>query len=289
VKILIRLGAVGFALLIAILVAFYVYVDAIAGAAIEKGATYALGVDTQVGFVRIGLLTGSFRIGSLKIENPPGFDAKRLLTLGDGRLRVSVDSLRKQVVEIPTFALERIEVSLEKAKGKTNYGVILANLKRFESSEAKPAPAESGGGRPGKRFIVRELLLRDISAHVEYTEGIGSLGAIDVTVPEIRLENIGAHNAQGVAMSELTNIIMKAIFHSIAKYGTNLPSALAGDLNAGLGGLSKVPIQVVSSTTEALTKGLPKPVGDAARQLGSGAGKALEGLGGLFGRKKGDE
>jgi hypothetical protein len=281
--------AAGFAVLIAILVAFYVYLDVIAGAAIEKGATYALGVDTKVGFVHIRLLTGSIRIGSLKIENPPGFDAKHLLTLGDGRLEASIDSLQQEVVEVPVFVLERVEVALEKAKGKTNYGVILANLKRFESSGSKPTPAESGEAGPGKRFIVRELSIRDISAHVEHTEGLGALGAIKVSVPEIRLKNIGAENARGVAMSELTNIIVKAIFQGIARYGTNLPDFLTGDLRANLGGLANVPIQVVGGTTDAVTNRLPQPVGDAARQLGGEAGKALKGLGGLFGGKKGDE
>ena len=285
-KILIRLAAAGFAILIAGLAAFYIYIDVIAGSAIEKGATYALGVDTKVGFVRIGLLTGSFRIGSLKVDNPPGFDAKHLLTLGDGRVEVSVDSLQKEVVEVPVFTLEGIDVSLEKEGGKTNYGVILANLKRFESSGGEPAPAESGDAGPGKRVIVRELLIRDISAHVADRAGLGAVGGVDVEVPEIRLTDIGAHNAQGVAMSELTNIIMKAIFASIAKYGTNLPNVLAGDLNASLGGLSKVPIQAVGGTAEALTKGLPQPVGDAARQLGGEAGEKIKGLGGLLGGKK---
>jgi hypothetical protein len=288
-KILIRIVAAGFALLIALLVAFYVYIDVIAGATIEKGATYALGVDTKVGFVRIGLLTESFRIGSLKIENPPGFDAKHLLTLGDGRLETPIGSLQKEVVEVPLFVLEGVEVALEKAKGKTNYGVILANLKRFESAGSKPAPSESEEAGPGRRFIVRELLIRDVSAHVEHTEWLGALGAIDVEVPEIRLKNIGAHNARGVAMSELTNIIMKAIFGGIARYGTNLPNVLAGDLRANLGGLSKVPMQVVSGTTEAAVEKLSQPAGDAARQVGGGASKALKGLGGLLGGKKGDE
>jgi hypothetical protein len=289
VKILIRLAAAGFAVLIAILVTFYIYIDAIAGATIEKGATHALGVDAKVGFVHIRLLTGSLRIGSLQIENPPGFDARYLLTLGDGRMEVSVDSLQKEVVEVPVFTLEGIEIALEKANGKTNYGVILANLKRFESPGSEPAPAESAEARPGKRFIVRELLIRNISAHVADRAGLGAVGGIDVEVPEIRLKNIGAHNARGVAMSELTNIIMKAIFLGIAKYGTNLPDVLAGDLRANLGGLSKVPIQVVGGTTETLTKGLPQPVGDAARRLGGGAAKGLEGLRGLLGGKKGDE
>jgi hypothetical protein len=288
-KILIRIVAAGFALLIALLVAFYVYFDVIAGAAIEKGATYALGVDTKVGFVRLGLLTGSFRIGSLAIKNPPGFEAKHLLTMGDGRLDVSLESLQKEVVEVPLFVLEGIEVDLEKAGGKTNYGVILANLKRFESAGSKPAPAESGDAGPAKRVIVRELLIRDVSAHVEHTEGLGALGAIDVKVPEIRLKDIGAHNARGVAMSELTNIVVKAVFEGIAREGTNLPNVLAGDLRAGLGGLSKVPVQVVGGTTGAVVDKLPEPVGDAARELGGGAGKTLKGLGGFVGRKKGDE
>jgi len=288
-RILIRLVAAGFALLIAALIAFYVYIDVIAGTAIEKGATYALGVDTKVGFVRIGLLTGSFRIGSLKIENPPGFDSKYLLRLGDGHMEVSIDSLQREVVEVPVFTLEGIQVALEKERGKTNYGVVLGNLKRFESSGSKPGPAESGEAGSGKRLIVRQLLIRDISAHVANTAGLGTVGGIDVKVPEVRLTDIGAHNARGVAMSELTNIVMKAIFESIARYGTNLPTALAGDLTANLGELSKVPFQVVGGTTEALTTALPKPVGDAARELGGGAGKALEGLGGLFGKGKGDE
>jgi len=289
VKILIRVVAVGFAVLIAALIAFYVYIDAIAGAAIEDGATYALGVDTKVGFVRIGLLTGSFHIGSLKVENPPGFDSKYLLKLGDGRMQVSIDSLQREVVEVPEFDLEGIQVALEKAGRQTNYGVILGNLKRFESSGSQPAPAKSGEAAPGKRLIVRQLLIRDVSAHVANNAALDAVGGIDVEVPEIRLTNIGAQNARGVAMSELTNIIVKAIFAGIAKYGTNLPSALAGDLSANLGGLAKVPFEVVGETTGALTTALPKPVGDAARRLGEGAGKALEGLGGLFGGKKGSE
>jgi len=65
VKFLTRLAAAGFALWFAIFAGIYVYIDAIAGATIEAGATYALGVDTKVGFVRLGPLTGSLRIGGL--------------------------------------------------------------------------------------------------------------------------------------------------------------------------------------------------------------------------------
>jgi hypothetical protein len=69
----------------------------------------------------------------------------------------------------------------------------------------------------------------------------------------------------------------------------NLPNVLAGDLRANLGGLSKVPMQVVSGTSEIVVEKLPQPVGDAARRVGGEASKALKGLGGFLGGKKNDE
>ena len=49
------------------------YVNQILGTAIERGATYALGVDTRVGFVRLRLLDGEFRLSRLRVDNPSGF------------------------------------------------------------------------------------------------------------------------------------------------------------------------------------------------------------------------
>lgn len=288
-RILIRLGLAGFAVFFAALAAFFVYFDVIAGASIERGASYALGVDTKVGFVRIGFLTGTLRIGSLRIDNPPGFESTRLLELGHGRLEVSRDSLRQPVVEVTSLALDEVSVALEKAQGTTNFGKVLANLKRFEKSGSAPAeePADAG---PEKRFIVREVVIRDVSAHVEHTEGIGALGPIDVTVPEIRLKNVGGHNAQGVVMSELTNILMKAIFTAIAEEGTNLPDFLAADLKSGLAGVSGVPIQLIGATTGAVTQKLPGSITESAEKLrGEASKKALDGIGRLLGGKRDGE
>jgi len=287
-RMLIRLGLAGFALLFAALAAFFVSFDRIAGASIERGASYALGVDTQVGFIRVGFLTGTLRIGSLRIDNPPGFESKRLLELGDARLEVSLNSLQQPVVEVPSFALEGVTVSLEKAQGASNFGKVLANLERFERS-GSPPPGEAEEAGSAKRFVVHEVVIRDVSAHVEHTEGIGALGAIDVTVPEIRLANVGAHNAKGVVLSELTNILMKAIFQAIVKQGTNLPDFLAADLRHGLAGVSGVPIQMIGVATGAVTQKLPGSLDESAQKLGGEAQKALDGVGRLLGGKRGGE
>jgi hypothetical protein len=284
-----RLAFAGLLLLVAAAVGFYVYIDVVAGKAIETGASYALGVDTEVGFARVGLLSGSFRIGGLKVANPSGFASKHLLSVDDARLAVALDSLQQDVVSIRRFALEGVAVALEKTGGKTNYGVILAHLKRNEGAEAKRAPVAPAEERPGKRFVVKELVIRGISAHVAHNEALGAIGGIDVTVPEVRLTNVGAEGGGGVAMSELSAIIVKAVFESIARYGTGLPSALAGDLRSNLGGLARVPVQLVGASKDAVVNQLPTPVGDAARGVTEGAGKALKGLGGLLGGDRRDD
>ena len=285
-KILIRLAVAGFALLVAAVAVFFFYMDVIASSAIEKGASYALGVETNVGFVRILPLRGSIRISSLSVDNPPGFESRRMIELGDARASVDTGTLRSELIEVPSFVLRDVDVSLEKQGKTTNYGTVLGNLKRFEKTDSKPAPSETEGGVPGKRYVIRELLIQDLTAHVVRSKELGSLGKLDVEIPEIRVQNVGAGNAKGVLMSELTNIIMKAIFTAILKNG-NLPDLLTGDLRSSLRGLSSVPVSLVGITGGAVADQLPEPVGEAAKQLGGEAGRYIEkGLGGFFGDKK---
>jgi len=282
VKLLLRLASAALLLLVAALVGFYAYIDVIAGEAIEAGASHALGVDTTVGFARVGLLSGAFRIGGLKVENPSGFESRHLLTVDDARLAVALDSLRHEVVSIPRFVLEGVAVDLEKAGGRTNYGVILAHLEHTQRGDAKRAPVAPERKASGKRFVVKELVIRSLSAHVANNEALGVIGGIDVLVPEMRVTNIGSAGGRGVTMAELTRIIVTVVFDSIARYGSGLPSALVGDLRSHLSGLARVPVQLVGTGVGAAVDHLPTPVGDASREVGEQAGKALEGLGGFL-------
>jgi hypothetical protein len=288
-------------LLAAVLGVALVYLNEIVGGAIERGATYALGVDTRVGFVRLRPWDGTFRISSFRIDNPPGFDESDFLRMGSAFVAVSLDTLREDVVLVPRFQLDRIQVALEREGKETNYGTILKNLKRFESGDAPAqaeAPAEPASER---RFIVKQLVITDVTAHVEWSELAADQSAIEVAIPKIELKDIGAHNAQGVAMQELTNIIVKAILGSIARYGGDLPGAMLGQLSSGLGALTRVPGVTVSgiggNLAEAAGAAVGGEVGDAIRGVGGSAAKSVgdavgeetgKALGGLF-RKKSDD
>ena len=114
-------------LLVVLVGGVWLYSNQIVGKAIERGGTYALGVDTEVGFVRLRLLLGDFAINWLRVDNPPGFDEPSFLTLRRGYVDVEMDTLRRPVVTIPLFTLEGIELALERSREQN------ALVRRYET------------------------------------------------------------------------------------------------------------------------------------------------------------
>ena len=80
--------------------AVFAYVNEIVGGAIERGATRALGVDTRVGLVSLTLLGGDFALRGLSVDNPPGFDADRFLTLDRAAIQADLGTLRTAVQRV---------------------------------------------------------------------------------------------------------------------------------------------------------------------------------------------
>jgi len=298
---LIRLAAIVAGLVAVSIFAFLYYIDGIARTAIERGSTYALGVDTTLDSARLGLLSGSFRLAGLEVANPPGFEAPRFLNLGEARLELQTSSLREPTVIVPLFAIDGIEVDLDKQRGKANYEVILDNLARFESEEAEPEPAPEADAGPGKRFIIQEVVIRDVVAHVRVVER-GGVPQVDVVVPEVRMRNLGG-GGQPLTAAQVTDVLVKAVLASIAKAGAGLPGGVANALSSGLGQLASVSVDLpdggriadsavgavdlgADAATDAVGAGADAAGDalDAGKGVSKDAGKAVKGLGGrLFG------
>ena len=137
-KLLTRFAIGAAVLVVSGLVVLFVYIDQIASSAIEKGTSYALGVDTDVGFVRIGFLTGTVRTGGLDIANPPGFTNDDFLTVDSSRLEVSLESLRKDTVVVSLLAIDGVEVALEQTAGNKSRAARLLGLSRKSVSRLAP-------------------------------------------------------------------------------------------------------------------------------------------------------
>ena len=72
-KLIIKLACVAVALVLGLVIAGFIYIDTVAKAAIETGATFALGVDTTVEEVAIGIFSGTSEIAGLKVANPENY------------------------------------------------------------------------------------------------------------------------------------------------------------------------------------------------------------------------
>jgi hypothetical protein len=274
------------------LVAALVYIDSIARTLVVRGATYALGVETSLDSAQIGLLSGSFRLAGLEVGNPPGFEEPDFLRVGDARLDLDLRTLRQPTLHVPRFEIRGIEVDLDRQQGKANYAAILDNLARFESEEPEPRPAAAAGEEPGRRFVVEQLVIRDVEAHVRVLEA-RRVGKVTLIVPEVLMRNLGGEG-RPLTAAQLSSVVVKAVLASIAEAGPGLPGDVAGGLSRGLGRLASVSVELpqggrlanaaagaVGAGAEAAGEAL-----ESGRSSAQGASQRLKDLGG---RLRGNE
>lgn len=265
------------------------WVDRLAKAGVEYGATYALGVKTTLDSADVGIVRGSVAMDGLQVSNPQGFTQPDFLKLGHGGVEVSLASLRSDVVEVRKLELSGIVLNLEKNRdGQANYDAILANLKRFESTEPKPQePAKEG-----KKFIVRDLVIRDVTANVNV---VGLVGNVQVKIPEIELKDVGSDN-QGAAMGQVVAVVTKAIMLAVVEKGGGIiPADVLNGLGQGLGGLKSLASEGVAVVGDLggklgdVGKQAAEEAGKVVDEAAKGAGKAVEdvtkGIGDLFKKK----
>lgn len=279
--------AVVVVLLIAVAVAWW-RIDAIAKTALEKGGTYALGVQTTVDTVSVSLLNGTVGLAGLQVANPDGFDsAPYLMHTGDFDLAISPGTLMSDTVEIPLISLDSLDLYILKNSKGNNISPILDHLKQFKSSDQ--TPEENTG--TSKKFIIKKLAITNITAHID----VPPLGNKTVKVPDIVLENVTQDNAQGMAMDEVMARVFPMITAAAIQSITDLPgdltktltsdlSGVADNLGGAVGQLIKDPGKLLGNLGEGagkavddVTKGAGKAVEDTAKGVGDAIGNILGG------------
>lgn len=213
------------------LVAFGIsQIDNLAKEAIERGSTYATGVDTTVDTVDIGLTSGTFAMSGFNLANPDGYDAPHFFNLSGTDVAFDTSSIGSDIITIPTVTLEGIEVYLDKSGGDGNYQVILDNLKRFESSDADASASGSG-----PQIVIESLVIDGVTTHVTGVPGLSAVaGDVTVDVPRVELTNVGAQEG-GMTAPELVTLVVKTVLAaSIESGGGIIPADMLTDLQGGL-------------------------------------------------------
>ncbi len=267
-------------------IGFVIFIDKIARLAVEQGGTYALGVQTTLDRMHIGLVSGVVSVSGLTVANPENFEAPHFFRLDGGQVAVRVGSLAKDTVVAPELALSGILMNLEQKADKANYKVILENLKKFESEQTPQQPTEQTTDAPepqksqGKRFVIEKLTLRDIQVNVDLLPIGGKLTRVPVTIDLIELEDVGSDSDQGVLIAQLTGIVIKGILSAVARdAGDLIPEDIAAGIDQGLRQLGDGAGQIVEQLGEQIDE-----TGQHIDQAGKAVGEQLEEVGKQIGK-----
>jgi len=274
-KILLRVAVGLIALLVVAVFAGLLFVDSLAAKAVERGGTLAMGVPTELDSASIGILSGEFELDRLRIANPPGYRQPDFFSLRSARLELPLSALRAQRVQIPALEIEGVSLSLERNGQGTNYGVILDNLKRFESGPKEPEAPETGGG---KVFALDRLTIRDVHVSIDLLPIGGEATQASLSLPELEVKGLGSD----MSIADICAVVVKTIIDAALENGAKqLPAELLADLRGRMD-------QLEDDLGERVEQETRNEVEKAAEDLGlpkEAAGKLGDKVNGLFKRK----
>ena len=217
-------------LLIVILVIAISLIDSIAKSGVEKGATYALGVQATLNKVHIGLLDGQIDMYGLRIYNPDGFTSPYLMDMSKLDLVVQPSSLFSDTIRARKFVLDGLDINIDQTLTGNNVSKILDNIKRL-SSEEKQAPEKTAEG--GKKIFVDTITVKNVVAHFNMDVKLASKN-MTVKIPTIILENVSSEDSPVVIrqliMKVIPAILLEVIKHSKGIAPDNILKELKGNL-----------------------------------------------------------
>lgn len=230
--------------------------DSIAGGAVEAAGTETLGVETKLEKLAIRPIQGSVGLTGFTLANPEGFEERSFLSLGSGTLEVDLPSLLGDHVVVPRFAIDRLDLVLERRDGRFNYQVLQERVVGDAGPDDETAAPPSEGG---KAFTIEQVELTDMRV----TFDLGApLGTHAVTIPDLSLENVGSESGSelGELIAELVDWIARA---AIENGGELLPADVQAEWENLKNGLE----QELEQTKQGLLDDLEEDLGGALDDL----------------------
>ena len=232
-------------LVVAAALTVHLFLDDAVKRGVETYGPQLTKVPVKLESVSLSLLSGAGSIKGLMVGNPEGYKSTSSIEVGTGSLALKPASLLSDKMIIQSIILESPMVTYETDLRGNNLSKILANLEGpTEKEPAKPAEA-----KPSKKYEVDDFLLRGAKLHVM----INVLGgqSATVTLPEIRLKDMGK-GSEGVTAAEISKqVLQKLLDESIKK-----AEGVVMDLSKGATYLTPELRQTATNSVEKVTKGL---------------------------------
>ena len=283
--------------LVALVVLFFT-VDQIAEYAIDHAGTSALGVDTHIDGVNIGLISGQTTLKNLTVANPPGYNGSTFLELKDGELDASLANLMGSRVDVDLIRLSGIRLDIEQNSKGFNYAAILANARGEESADPASSPptdkadkkktAVNTPDEKGKTYHINKILITDVLITANLLSPLGKVTSAKIPIKKIEMNDVGSE--KGVLLSKLTVLVVEALLEAAASAGIkDLPGSVLESLGEQIGSSSGVSLgglgidtgSGLKSIGNKITESINSITGSGDSSLGKEIGNALgEVLGG---------
>ena len=208
-KLIVRLVLVAVVLLVVAIGVGIFFLGSIVKTGVEKVGPIVLKVPVKLDSASVSLLGGSSTLKGFVIGNPEGFKSTEAIKVGTVAVAVVPKSIFGDKVIIHSIKVEAPEISYELGFKGSNLGKILDNV---NSGEAKPASQPTPSSGAGKKLQVDEFIITGAKVHV----GAIGVGAAPVTIPEIRLSNLG-QGPEGITSAELSKLVLNALVEAASK------------------------------------------------------------------------
>ncbi|MGC9453649.1 MAG: hypothetical protein ACP5HU_02185 [Phycisphaerae bacterium] len=262
------------ALVIILVVAAVLLIDPIAKSGVERGAGYALGVETSMDRMDVKLFQGQVIMDGLWAANPEGFATPHFFRSGRFDVRLKGGTVLSDPVEMEHFVLNGLDLNIEQKLTGSNVSAILENLRRFQK-----APAEDAEQKPGKRLKIDRIEIRDVVAHFH----IPGMREITVNLPVVELDNVTMGEEGGVPVSEIVARILPAVLAAVLEQGEGvLPAGtlddLSGQLQQTADAMGQRGRELITQTREDISQRIEESAEQFREDITSRPSRALEDL-----------
>lgn len=213
------------ALVVLLIAGIGVYVVMNSGSLLEQametyGSRY-LDAPVEVDSVTVSLSDRSAGISGLSIGNPSGFAGGDAFRLGDISVTLDTSQMSSELIVLKDVTVDGAQVAAVAQGQKTNLKQLMDNLNRNIGAAEQ---AEETGVQSEVKLIIDRFSFTNARASVDSDV----LGAAEVTIPDIRLSDIGRQSngaTVGQALKQILEPIYRAVTREMVKQGVDLEGA----------------------------------------------------------------
>jgi hypothetical protein len=256
-KTLLKVSVIAVLLIVVALTMIGVYLNSMIKAGVEAVGPKITGTTVKLNAVDLSTFSGQAWLKGLVVGNPPGFQTASAFKLADAKVKVDLKTALSNKLVIEEILIDGPEITYEGGPSGSNISKIQENVAAFGKSVAPKDAAESKSQKRDptqKKVQINDFILKNAQLNASTPMLKGK--TMTITMPDIHLKNIGK-DSDGVTVQTAAAEVVAAINKSV--------------------------VQTVAGAGKLLEKGIGA-AGEAAKGLGSEAGKTVEGVKGLFGK-----